>query len=76
MSSKDKTKLGAAVGLLVLAGLVVGYFNGLFDSLFTSTPQGPTPEEIQAQQDMERQQQEAEKQYQQNPKARPIPMGS
>lgn len=76
MSSADKKKLGAAVGLLVLAGLIVGYFNGLFDSLLTSTPKGPTPEEIQALQDLERQQKEAEKQYQQNPKARPVPMGS
>jgi hypothetical protein len=41
MGSNDKAKLGIAVGALVVAGLVMGWFLGAFDSLFeTKIPEG------------------------------------
>lgn len=41
MGKNDKAKLGIAVGALVVAGLVMGWFLGAFDSLLeTKIPEG------------------------------------
>lgn len=44
MGSNDKAKLGIAVGALVVAGLVMGWFLGAFDSLFEAKIPEGTPQ--------------------------------